>query len=56
MEDKIIDKIRKVLAMTKSNYREEAEAALLKAQQLMALHGLTMSDVEFSPENQEKRQ
>lgn len=45
--EKIIDKIRKVLAMTKSTYKEEAEAALLKAQELMAQHGLTMSEVEL---------
>ncbi|AEG58983.1 hypothetical protein Desru_0699 [Desulforamulus ruminis DSM 2154] len=47
-QDKIINKIRKVLALTKSNYQEEAQAALLKAQELMAQHGITMSEIEIS--------
>ncbi len=55
-EEKVLDKIRKVLAMTKSSYREEAEAALLKAQELMAQHGLTMAEVEIEREDKNEKQ
>lgn len=53
-QDKIINRIRKVLALTKSTYQEEAHAALLKAQELMAQHGFTMTEIEISQENHEK--
>lgn len=53
VSEKIIDKIRKVLALTKSTYQEEAHAALLKAQELMAQHGLTMAEIQ-QEEAQEK--
>lgn len=46
MDQKILDKIRKVLALAKSTYQEEAQAALLKAQELMVQHGLTMAEVQ----------
>lgn len=46
-EEKIIDKIRKVLELSKNNpSKEEAEAAALKAQKLLAEYHLSMADVE----------
>ncbi|TEB15149.1 hypothetical protein Psfp_02325 [Pelotomaculum sp. FP] len=55
-EERIIEKIRKLLSLTKSNYREEAEAALLKAQELMAQHGLTMTEVGSQKDKGEDKQ
>lgn len=43
---KIIDKVKKLLALTGSPYADEAEAAMLKAQELLLKHGLTISEVE----------
>lgn len=45
MDEKILNKIRKVLALTQSPYQEEAQAALLKAQELMMQYGLSMAEV-----------
>ncbi|WP_031516812.1 DUF2786 domain-containing protein [Desulfofalx alkaliphila] len=56
VEEKILNKIRKVLALTKSTYQEEAHTALLKAQELMAQHGLTMAEVEATQEKCEDKQ
>jgi len=42
---KIISKVQKLFARTESNFEAEAEAALLKAQQLMMEHGLSISDI-----------
>lgn len=55
-KEKILDKIRKVLALTKSTYQEEAHAALLKAQELMAQHGLTMAEVQLQQEIGQEQQ
>lgn len=44
---KIIDKVKKLLALTGSPYADEAEAAMLKAQELLLKHGLSISDVEI---------
>lgn len=43
---KIIDKVKKLLALTVSPYADEAEAAMLKAQELLLRHGLTISDIQ----------
>lgn len=51
MKDRIVSKIQKLLARTQSNYAAEAESALLKAQELMVQHGLSLRDVqETQPE------
>lgn len=43
---KVIGKIQKLFARRESNFEAEAEAALLKAQELMMQHGLSMSDIQ----------
>jgi len=43
--DKIIDKIKKCLALSASSNEHEAEAALRQAMKLMELHGITELDV-----------
>jgi hypothetical protein len=44
-KEKIIAKIRKLLALTQSNFSGEAESAMLKAQQLLMEYNLGMHDV-----------
>ena len=45
-QDDVSRKIRLLLAKASNNpFREEAEACLLKAQEIMARHGLEMRDV-----------
>lgn len=44
LDPKIITRIQKLLALSNSNFQEEAESALLKAQKLMLLHGLSSED------------
>lgn len=44
-EEKSIDKIKKLLALASSPNEHEAQSALLKAQELLAKHNLTMEDV-----------
>ena len=46
-QDKIIDKIRKLLALSQSNNEHEATAAADRAMKLMECHQLGMSDVEI---------
>ena len=49
--EKIMEKIKKVLALSKNNpSEEEAAAALLMAQKLMVEHNLTMEEVEGTGE------
>lgn len=49
VEEKMIERIRKMLAKTTNNpSAEEAQTALLMAQELMAKHGLTMKDFEVA--------
>lgn len=43
--EKSIDKIRKLLALASSPNEHEAQSALLKAQELLAKHNLSMSDI-----------
>lgn len=47
-KEKIIDKIKKCLALGKSNNAHEAAAALRQAQKLMEKHGLSEEDLEKS--------
>lgn len=55
MEKNIISKIEKLLALAGNNPSEtEAQAAMLKAQQLMAQHNLDMSQFQDRP--QEKKE
>jgi hypothetical protein len=44
-KNKIMDKVRKCLALSKSSNEHEAAAALRQAQKLMAMHDLTEEDV-----------
>lgn len=46
--DKILNKIKKCLALAKSSNPNEAAAALRQAQKLMQQHGITDQDVELS--------
>ena len=46
-EHKVISKIQKLFARTESTFSAEAENALLKAQELMLKHGLTMEDIDL---------
>jgi len=46
--DKIIDKVKKCLALAKSSNEYEAAAALRQAQKLMQQHGITDLDVEHA--------
>lgn len=45
-KDKIINKIRKLLALASSKNENEAQSAMLMAQKLMAIHNIEMSQVE----------
>ena len=45
MSEKILDKIKKCLALASSANEHEAAAALRQAQKLMQAHGLTDQDV-----------
>lgn len=46
-DEKIIDKIRKILELSKNNpSKEEAEAAALKAQKMLAEYHLSVADIE----------
>ena len=45
-KEKLIERIRKLLALTGSDYAEEAQSALAKAQILMAENDLSMTEIE----------
>ncbi|WP_048648954.1 DUF2786 domain-containing protein [Nitratireductor soli] len=45
MDRKIIDKVRKCLALARSGNENEAASALAKARQLMDVHGITEADI-----------
>ncbi|WP_310614058.1 DUF2786 domain-containing protein [Limnohabitans sp.] len=51
---KILDKIKKCLALSSSCNEHEAAAALRQAQKLMELHGITDLDVQASQAQEEK--
>jgi len=47
VKEKVIDRIKKLLMLGENNTNEsEAQSAILKAQELMAMHGLDMSELE----------
>lgn len=48
MDKKVIEKIKKCLALAASSNEHEASAAMRQAQKLMEKHGLTSTDVELS--------
>jgi|SRR5690554_6195371 len=48
MDRKILDKIKKCLALAKSSNSNEAAAAMRQAQKLMEIHGVSTDDVEIS--------
>ena len=48
VQEKTIDKIKKLLALASSPNEHEAQSALLKAQELLAKHNLTINDVDSS--------
>jgi len=49
IEDKIIDRIRKILALAGNNPNEhERDTAMKMAQKLLAKHNLSMEEIEFS--------
>lgn len=51
VDEKIIDKIQKILAKTSNNSSEhEVQVAMLKAQEMLMKHGLTMADIIQSEE------
>lgn len=53
-QEKIIDKIRKVLELSKNNpSEEEAQAAALKAQKLMAEYHISIKEIETEVEGEE---
>jgi hypothetical protein len=56
--EKVVSKIRKLLALAGGGNpeRAEAEAAMLKAQELLFAHSLTMGDVAFKEGEQEKKE
>src|ERR1700756_3031142 len=49
--DKIMDKIRKVLAMSTSANEHEAAAFAAKVQSMLAEHNLSLSDIEDKGDN-----
>jgi len=51
--DRIIDKVKKCLALAKSSNEHEAAAALRQAQKLMAAHGIRDLDVEHADMQEE---
>ena len=46
-DPKILARIQKLLALSTSNFKEEAESALLKAQKLMLQHGVSSAEISF---------
>lgn len=48
MNRKVLDKIKKCLALAKSSNANEAAAAMRQAQKLMGIHGVTAADVAIS--------
>lgn len=48
MDSKVIEKVKKLLALSESDNEAEAKNAMLKAQKLMAKNGLTLEEVSES--------
>lgn len=55
-DHKVINKIQKLFARTESTFSAEAESALLKAQELMLKHGLSMKDIGLEENTQEVKE
>jgi hypothetical protein len=51
----VVTKIRKLFALAESDFEAEAESAILKAQELLLQHGLTMTDVEADPSEEKPK-
>lgn len=51
----VVTKIRKLFALAESDFEAEAESAMLKAQELLLQHGLTMTDVESDQSDQKEK-
>jgi len=55
--DKILDRIQKMLALSEGTHsQEEAQTAMLKVQEMLLTHGLTMGDVEGFQEQTKKKE
>ena len=52
-DPKIITRIQKLLALSASNFKEEAESALLKAQKLILQHGVSSAEISFDSDAHE---
>lgn len=46
--EKVIERVKKLLALAQSNNANESESAMLKAQELLAKHKLQMKDIEVN--------
>jgi hypothetical protein len=56
MSDKILEKIKRLFALSENNSsEEESQAALLKARQLLQKHGLSMMDIDVQTDSKEDR-
>jgi hypothetical protein len=49
-KEKIVEKVKKLLALSESSNKHEAELAAQKAKQLLMQHGMSMSDIEIKSE------
>jgi len=54
--ERLFDKIRKLLAKSSSSFSNEAEASILKAQELLAKHKLTLADLEEKNETNQVKE
>ena len=54
MNEKIIEKIKKLLSLAESNNENEALSSLTKARKLMAKYKIEMSEIQSEQENKEK--
>lgn len=48
MSEKLIDKVRKLLALSESDNENEAKLAMLKAQEIMVAHNIAHSDLKIN--------
>jgi len=56
--EKVVSKIRKLLALAGEGNpeRAEAEAAMLKAQEMLLQYGMSTESIQFANEEQEKKE
>ena len=53
-KEDILSKVKKLLAVAEgSNYEQEAQNAMLKAQEFILKHNLTIEDIEFKEDKKE---